>query len=88
MASEATGSGLNDLLNTEKALSVIIGIFLSVAIAFFFGSVVQFISRLIFTFDYRCRLKWKIGVFRWYLLYGDRLFPIAERRQGSGVHDS
>ena len=63
MASEATGSGLNDLLNTEKALSVIIGIFLSVAIAFFFGSVVQFISRLIFTFDYRCRLKWKIGVF-------------------------
>lgn len=63
MASETTGSGLNDLLNTEKALSVIIGIFLSVAIAFFFGTVVQFISRLIFTFDYRCRLKWKIGVF-------------------------
>lgn len=42
MASETTGSGLNDLLNTEKALSVIIGIFLSVAIAFFFGTVVQF----------------------------------------------
>ena len=27
--------GFNDLLNTEKALSVILGIFLSVAVAFF-----------------------------------------------------
>lgn len=55
--------GFNDLLNTEKALSVIIGIFLSVAIAFFFGTVVQFVSRLIFSFNYRSRLKWKIGIF-------------------------
>lgn len=55
--------GLHQLLNTEKALSVILGIFLSVAIAFFFGTVVQFLSRLIFTFSYRSRLKWKIGIF-------------------------
>ncbi len=55
--------GLNDLLNTEKALSVILGIFLSVAIAFFFGTVVQFITRMIFSFDYRSRMKWKIGLF-------------------------
>lgn len=55
--------GLNDLLNTEKALSVILGIFLSVAIAFFFGTVVQFLARMIFSFNYRSRLKWKIGVF-------------------------
>lgn len=55
--------GFNELLNTEKALSVIIGIFLSVAIAFFFGTIVQFISRMIFSFNYRSRLKWKIGIF-------------------------
>ena len=55
--------GFNDLLNTEKALSVILGIFLSVAIAFFFGTVVQFISRMIFSFNYRNNLKWKIGIF-------------------------
>lgn len=54
---------MNDLLNTEKALSVILGIFLSVAIAFFFGTVVQFISRMIFSFNYRSHLKWKIGIF-------------------------
>ena len=38
------------MINTEKALSVIIAIFVSVAIAFFFGTVVQWLSRLLFTF--------------------------------------
>ena len=55
--------GFNDLLNTEKALSVIMGIFLSVAIAFVFGTLVQFLSRMIFSFNYRSRMKWKIGIF-------------------------
>lgn len=55
--------GFSELLNTEKALTVIIGIFLSVAIAFFFGIVVQFLSRLIFSFNYKSNLKWKIGIF-------------------------
>lgn len=55
--------GLGDLLNTEKALSVVLGIFLSVAIAFFFGTLVQLVSRAVFSFDYRRGLKWKIGIF-------------------------
>ncbi len=38
------------MINTEKALSVIIAIFLSVAVAFFFGTIVQWLSRLLFTF--------------------------------------
>lgn len=54
---------LGDLLNSEKALSVIVGIFLSVAIAFVFGTIVQFITRLIFTFEYKSRLKWKVALF-------------------------
>lgn len=54
---------LGAYLNTEKALSVILGIFLSVAIAFVFGTVVQFLSRLIFTFEYKSRLKWKAALF-------------------------
>ena len=58
-----TDLGLADLLNTEKAFSVILGIFLSVAIAFVFGTLVQFISRTIFTFNYKSRMKWKIGIF-------------------------
>ncbi len=51
------------LLNTDKALTMILGIFLSVAIAFVFGIVVQHLARLLFTFNYKKNLKWKIGVF-------------------------
>ena len=63
IAEPGSSLDLGDLLNTEKALSVILGIFLSVAIAFVFGTIVQFIARLIFTFEYRSRLKWKVGIF-------------------------
>ena len=52
-----------DLLNTDKALTVIMGIFLSVAIAFIFGAVVQYFSRLIFTFNYKKHARYFIGLF-------------------------
>jgi len=42
--------GLGELLNTDKALSVIAAIFMSVAVAFIAGLLVMWISRLIFTF--------------------------------------
>ena len=63
IAGDTTGLTFNDLLNTEKALSVILGIFLSVAIAFVFGTVVQFLARTIFSFEYKSRMKWKAGLF-------------------------
>ena len=52
-----------DLLNTDKALTVILAIFVSVAIAFFFGTVVQFLSRTLFTFNYKPRMKYFVAVF-------------------------
>lgn len=58
-----TGLGMGDLINTDKALSVIMGIFLSVAIAFFFGMLVQWLARLVFTFNYKKRMKYSIALF-------------------------
>lgn len=64
IAGDSTGQlGFAELLNTEKALSVIMAIFLSVAVALFFGILVQYISRLIFTFSYTNKLKYSIGLF-------------------------
>lgn len=54
---------ITDLLNSDKALSVIIAIFVSVAVAFFFGVVVMWLSRLIFTFNYKRRLRYTVAVF-------------------------
>ena len=54
---------LGQLINTDKALQVIMGIFVSVAIAFFFGMVVQWLARLIFTFNYKRHERWSIALF-------------------------
>ena len=52
-AADGTLLSLGDLLNTEKAISVILGIFLSVVIAFVLGMLVQWVARVVFTFTYR-----------------------------------
>jgi len=52
-----------DLLNTDKALTVILAIFVSVAIAFFFGMLVQYLSRMLFTFNYKPKMKYFVAIF-------------------------
>ena len=63
MAGDGMVLGLGDYLNTSKALEVILGIFMSVPIAFVFGSLVQWIVRNVFTFSITRNLRWKIGIY-------------------------
>lgn len=63
MAFGESALGMADYLNTSKALEVIMGIFLSVPIAFVFGSLVQWLTRIIFTFGIGKNLRYKIGVY-------------------------
>lgn len=57
-ADETQGvADLVNYINTEKALQIISGILLSVIIAFTVGSIVQWISRVIFTFQYEKKIK-------------------------------
>jgi phosphate/sulfate permease len=49
---------LSQYINSEKALAIISGILVSVVIAFTFGAIVQYIARLIFTFNYRQPMKY------------------------------
>lgn len=48
---------LSQYINTSSAMIIIFGILSSVAISFIFGALVQFLSRLLFTFDYMSRVK-------------------------------
>ncbi|NNM22534.1 MAG: inorganic phosphate transporter [Flavobacteriaceae bacterium] len=48
---------LANYINTSKALEIISGILLSVVIAFTVGAIVQWISRLLFSFHYEKRIK-------------------------------
>ncbi|MBN1184169.1 MAG: inorganic phosphate transporter [Bacteroidales bacterium] len=49
---------LNTYINSAKALAIISGILISVVIAFIFGTVIQFITRLIFSFNYERYMKY------------------------------
>ncbi len=51
------------LLNSDKALQVIIAIFVSVAISFVVGMVVMWISRIVFTFNYSKHSRYSIAIF-------------------------
>ena len=49
---------LANYINTTKATQIILGIFLSVVIAFSIGALVQFISRLVLSFRFQNKSKW------------------------------
>jgi len=51
------GLALWDYINTAKAMAIVGGILLSIVVAFASGALMQFVSRLIFTFDYKERLN-------------------------------
>jgi phosphate/sulfate permease len=52
-----TWADLGNYINTEKATEIIVGILLSVVIAFSVGALVQWLSRMIFTFHYENKIK-------------------------------
>lgn len=56
--SEQTLQDLGLYINSGKALAIISGILVSVALAFTFGVIVQYITRTIFTFNTRHNLKY------------------------------
>ena len=60
------GSEFSDLvnyINVEKATQIILGILLSVFIAFSIGALVQFISRTLLSYNYEQKSKWVGSVF-------------------------
>lgn len=60
--SDQTILSLGDYINTGKALAIISGILLSVGIAFVTGAAAQFLTRILFTFDFSSRIRRYGGV--------------------------
>ncbi len=50
-------------INTEKATQIILGILLSVVVAFSIGALVQYVSRVLLSFDFERKAKWVGAVF-------------------------
>lgn len=56
--SEDSTQSLGTYINTKKATEIVSSILLSVLLSFGLGSLVQYLSRIIFTFQYEKRLKY------------------------------
>ncbi len=54
---------LGGYINTAKATEIIAGILLAVVVAFVIGTVVQYISRLVFSFQYEKKIKYVGSIF-------------------------
>ena len=50
-------------INNDKAIKIILGILLSVAVAFTVGAIIQFISRLLLSFKFNEKPKWFGAIF-------------------------
>ncbi|GMT46221.1 MAG: phosphate transporter [bacterium] len=53
---------LGNFINSGKALAIISGILFSVAMAFIVGAAVQYVARLVFSFNYKKRMRWFGGM--------------------------
>ena len=55
--SDPDALNLSEYINSAKALAIISGILMSVVISFTVGAIVQFLTRLVFSFDYKTNIK-------------------------------
>lgn len=83
-----TISALSKYINTEKAVEIIIGIILSVVIAFTVGAIVQYISRLIFTFHIEQKMKYFGAIFGGLALTAISYFIFMKGLKGTPFYGS
>ncbi|MDY7396509.1 inorganic phosphate transporter [Aureibaculum sp. 2210JD6-5] len=88
VASDAeTVANLTKYINTEKALEIIQGILLSVVIAFSVGALVQYVSRLIFSFHYESKIKYLGALFGGGALTAITYFIFMKGLKGTPYYD-
>lgn len=83
---KSMGSSMGELsnyINSEKALAIITGILVSVIIAFTIGALVQYITRLIFSFNYRRNMDYFGSIFGGFAITAITYFILIKGIDGS-----
>ncbi len=83
-----TFSNVVNYINTDKATTIISGIFLSVIIAFTVGALVQWLSRLVFTFEYEKKIRNFGALFGGICLSAIGYFIFFKGLKGTPYYDS
>ena len=87
MDDSQTLADLTTYINTEKAIQIISGILLSVVISFTIGALVQWLSRLIFSFQYENKIKHFGAIFAGVCLTGIGYFIFFKGLKGTPFYD-
>ena len=85
MGDEGGVSDLWTYINTDKATEIILGILLSVIIAFSIGALVQFVSRLLISFKFQEKPKWVGAIFGGFALTSIIYFILVKGLKSASV---
>ncbi len=80
-----TASTLGGYINSSSALGIISGILLSVIIAFIFGALVQWLVRIIFSFNYKKYIKYFGGIWGGIAITAITYFIVIKGAKGSSL---
>jgi phosphate/sulfate permease len=80
-------SQLMEFINSEKALEIIIGIFVAIFVAFTAGAVIQYIVRILFSFNYERTYKYFGSVFGGIAVAAITYFLLIKGAKGSSFID-
>ncbi len=81
--SDQTMQDLGQYINAGKALAIITAILVSVALAFSFGAIIQYITRIIFTFNLRHNLKYYAAIWGGLAITGIIYFIVIKGAKGA-----
>ena len=85
---QQTLDNLSQYINNEKAIQIILGILLSVVVAFTIGAIIQYISRLILSFNFDEKPQWMSAVFSGIAITAISYFIIFKGLKGSTIINS
>lgn len=78
---------VTDFINSSKALSIIFGILVSVFVAFFSGAIIQWLSRLVFSFNFKKRMKYLGAIWGGFAISAITYFILIKGVKGSSYAD-
>jgi phosphate/sulfate permease len=83
------GLGIAEYINADKAVAIIFGIFLSVFIAFTVGVIIQYITRLIFSFEYENKMNYYGSIWGGFAIAAITYFLLVKGVKGASfMNDS
>jgi len=86
-ADNGSFSDLGNYINTKKATEIIMGILLSVVVAFSIGALVQYVARVLLSFNFENKAKWVGAVFGGIALAAITYFIFIKGLKGTDYYE-